>query len=403
MVGALLLLVAGCAPSLRPAGKPMATVSFVLGSDAETGQDSKQAVKNVDMADDLTHCSVNANTNTNINANASAATDVHKPQKLFFRTIDGTLLALQRWMPGPDAVSIVSGAACKASAKADVEPGYASGQALATAPQAVILGLHGFGDYANGFAEAGAQLAQQGIAVYAYDQRGFGRSPTRGFWPGANSLVQDASDALLVLHHLYPATPVYLVGVSMGAAVATITAASRPHVMDGVILVSPAVWDRADMPWYQTMPLAVLSHSLPWLPVSGRGLKIWPSDNIEMLRRLGRDRNMLSSVRVDMVAGVADLMDMARLRAGDLDLPVLVMSGRKDQVIPPDVMASFVRDLPGMAKTASSTRIDKGSATICVYEQGYHMLLRDLNGPQVIDDLAMWIRGSPRDESSQCR
>jgi alpha-beta hydrolase superfamily lysophospholipase len=189
----------------------------------------------------------------------------------------------------------------------------------------------------------------------------------------------------------------------MGAAVATITAASRPHVMDGVILVSPAVWDRADMPWYQTMPLAVLSHSLPWLPVSGRGLKIWPSDNIEMLRRLGRDRNMLSSVRVDMVAGVADLMDMARLRAGDLDLPVLVMSGRKDQVIPPDVMASFVRDLPGMAKTASSTRIDKGSATICVYEQGYHMLLRDLNGPQVIDDLAMWIRGSPRDESSQCR
>ena len=166
MAGALLLLlVAGCAPSLRPAGKPMATVSFVLGSDAETGQDSKQAIKNVDMADDLAHCFVNANTNTNTNTNTGigAATDVHKPQKLFFRTIDGTLLALQRWMPGPDAVSIVPGAACKASAKADVEPGYASGQALATAPQAVILGLHGFGDYANGFAEAGAQLAQQGM------------------------------------------------------------------------------------------------------------------------------------------------------------------------------------------------------------------------------------------------
>lgn len=372
MVGALLLM-AGCAPSLRPAGGPLATVSFVAADDGENGAELKDDHNDHDMGH-----------------NVVSGTS----QKLFFRTIDGTLLALQHWLPKAEIETVPTLAALTTDA---------TGPGALPASQAVVLGLHGFGDYANGFAEAGTQLAQSGIAVYAYDQRGFGRSPTRGFWPGTNSLVQDASDALAVLHHLYPATPVYLAGVSMGAAVAIITAASRPHAMDGVILVSPAVWDRADMPWYQTLPLSVLSHSLPWLPVSGRGLKIWPSDNIEMLRRLARDPNMLSSVRVDMVAGVADLMDMARLRAGDLQLPVLVMSGARDQVIPPDVMASFVRELPGMAKTPPATTIDKGSATICVYEQGYHMLLRDLNGPQVIDDLAMWIRGSPRDESSQCR
>ena len=54
---------------------------------------------------------------------------------------------------------------------------------------AVVLAVHGFNDYSNGFDAAGTYFARQGIAVYAYDQRGFGRSPGRGVWPGR--LLQD--------------------------------------------------------------------------------------------------------------------------------------------------------------------------------------------------------------------
>ncbi|AUG54583.1 alpha/beta hydrolase [Thalassospira marina] len=356
----VLAFLVACAPTIRPAGDPVSPVAFIA---------------------------------------ASAKSDRADPAGVsgYFQTADGTQLALQSWLPGD----------LEGAAGAGVEVAGGAGKAAvsdnkgaATPPTAVVLALHGFGDYANGLAEAGQALRGQDIAVYAYDQRGFGRSPTRGFWPGMTTLVQDASDALMVLHHRYPDVPVYLAGVSMGAAVATLTAATRPQLMDGVILVSPAVWDRGDMPWYQTLPLSVLSHSLPWLPVSGRGLEIWPSDNIEMLRRLSRDHNMLSSVRVDMVAGLADLMDRARMRAGDLHLPVLLMTGRRDQVIPPAVMADFARDLP---ENGGKGGLDNGSATICVYEKGYHMLLRDLNGPHVIADMAAWIKGRPHSGSAQCR
>src|SRR5690606_10037173 len=41
-------------------------------------------------------------------------------------------------------------------------------------PQAVVLALHGYNDYSNAFDGAGRSLAARGIAVYAYDQRGFG-------------------------------------------------------------------------------------------------------------------------------------------------------------------------------------------------------------------------------------
>lgn len=260
-------------------------------------------------------------------------------------------------------------------------------------PDAVILGLHGFGDYANAFDEAGTALASDNIALFAYDQRGFGRTATRPFWPGTQSLVNDVADMLVALRSQYPDRPIYLMGDSMGGAVAIVTAASRPQWMDGVILVAPAVWNRDMMPWYQTAPLSIISQSLSWLPLSGQGLDIWPSDNIEMLRRLSRDPYMMKSVRVDMVAGLADLMDLARQRAGDIDIPTLLLSGKQDQVIPPGAIGAIAKDI----RASNPDR-----SVVCLFPYGYHMLLRDLNGPKVIDDIRRWISNGAAARDFSC-
>src|SRR5215217_803536 len=45
------------------------------------------------------------------------------------------------------------------------------------APTAVVLGLHGYGDYRDAWEEPAAIWAKAGITTYAYDQRGFGSSP----------------------------------------------------------------------------------------------------------------------------------------------------------------------------------------------------------------------------------
>ncbi|HEX2560144.1 serine aminopeptidase domain-containing protein, partial [Phenylobacterium sp.] len=58
-------------------------------------------------------------------------------------------------------------------------------------PWAVIVGVHGMNDYANAFHFAGEAWAKQGIATYAYDQRGFGRSPNRGVWGGDALMIED--------------------------------------------------------------------------------------------------------------------------------------------------------------------------------------------------------------------
>src|SRR5579863_10345453 len=77
---------------------------------------------------------------------------------------------------------------------------------------AVILALHGFGDYSNGFAMPAALWAKRGIATYAFDQRGFGGAPGRGLWPGEDRLALDAITASRILRLTYPGRPLYLLG-----------------------------------------------------------------------------------------------------------------------------------------------------------------------------------------------
>lgn len=246
-------------------------------------------------------------------------------------------------------------------------------------PWAVVLALHGFNDYSNAFADVGAFLAGRGVALYAYDQRGFGATATRGLWPGIPALTSDLKTAAELLRRNHPGTPLYLLGESMGGAVAMVAMAGPwPPAVDGVVLAAPAVWGRESMPWYQRAALAVASHTVPWLKVSGRGLGLKPSDNIEMLRALSRDPLVIKETRVDAIHGLADLMDAALAAAPWLSGQVLVLYGEKDEIIPKEPSFRMLRALPRHQRTA-------------LYENGFHMLLRDLQAPAVWADVAAWM------------
>jgi acylglycerol lipase len=248
-------------------------------------------------------------------------------------------------------------------------------------PKAVILALHGFNDYSNAFTPPGKYFSAQGIALYAYDQRGFGNAPGRGTWAGAEVYAADVAEFTRQLRKRYGGTPIYLLGESMGGAIAIVAMASdRPPDADGVILSAPAVWARDTMPWYQRALLSVSEATVPSLELTGEGLHIQASDNIDILRGLGRDPLVIKATRVDAIAGLADLMDTAQAQADRIKPPVLVLYGEKDQVIPKEPIALMLRKLP----RGTETRIG-------FYEGGYHLLLRDLHADRIWNDIAAWI------------
>jgi alpha-beta hydrolase superfamily lysophospholipase len=249
-------------------------------------------------------------------------------------------------------------------------------------PQAVIVALHGMSDYSNAFDMPADFWAKHGITTFAYDQRGFGGSPNTGLWPGSEALRSDLSDFVDVVHREFPALPVFALGESMGGAVVlSALAGENPPRVSGAILVAPAVWSRGDMPLSYRVALWTAVHVAPGMKLSGRGLNIWPSDNIPMLRKLARDPLFQHSTRTDAVYGLANLMDQGRHAAGELRSapPILWLYGRNDQIIPP-------------ASTEAALRLLTSPADIRCYARGYHMLLRDLEGPTVWKDVLDWVQ-----------
>jgi acylglycerol lipase len=252
-------------------------------------------------------------------------------------------------------------------------------------PKAVIVATHGMNDYSNAFDGPGKALAAKGIAVYAYDQRGFGKGPHPGWWSSAKAMASDLRAAAQLLAARHPRVPLYLLGESMGGAVAieAMVHAPPPEVK-GVILSAPAVWGRSSMPWYQRAALWLSYRIAPGWTLTGRGLKIQPSDNIEMLRALSRDPLVIKETRVDAVHGLVNLMDAAQEDAPRLELPTLLLYGAKDEIIPAEPTWAAVAGMPHLGTRQRAA----------LYVNGWHMLLRDLQAQVVIEDIAAWLADS---------
>lgn len=270
-----------------------------------------------------------------------------------FVTKDGTHLPLKSWPPSKQEIN------------------------------SVIIALHGFNDYSNFFQQSGHYFSQHNVISYAYDQRGFGGSPNRGLWAGVDTYVLDLECFIQKIIIKHPNSSIFLLGESMGGAVVISTMAKFDRLpVDGIILAAPAVWARETMPWYQNVLLWTLTHTTPWLTLTGSGLKITPSDNIEMLRLLSNDPLVIKETRVDTMFGLVNLMDNAYSSASLLSINTLLLYGEKDEIIPKKPTKQFLNNLNNLEPNIQS---------IAFYKNGYHMLLRDLQASILWNDILSWI------------
>lgn len=284
-----------------------------------------------------------------------AATETPRLEDTYIVVSDGAALPVRRWLPED-------------------------------APRAVILGLHGMNDYSHAFALPAIDWRRAGVATYAYDQRGFGGALPRGMWARTEALVADLRDVVQVLREAHPGVPLYVVGESMGGSVA-LAAMGQPEglAVDGVALVAPAVWARETMPAIYSVNLFLAAHTVPWLEIGTAQVGRQPTDNLWLLREMAMDPNILRATRIDAAWGMVNLMDAAMERADAVDLPVLVLYGEKDRIIPREPTLRLLDRLP------------RDRRRVAIYEKGWHMLLRDLQGWRVARDIAAWVGdpGSP--------
>ncbi|MDP3748913.1 MAG: lysophospholipase [Phenylobacterium sp.] len=250
-------------------------------------------------------------------------------------------------------------------------------------PKAVVVAVHGMNDYANAFHLAAPRWAADGVTTYAYDQRGFGRSPNRGVWGGDQLMVEDLRTMVALVRAERPGVPVIVAGESMGGAVAIQAFASdRPPPADRLILMAPAVWGWSNQPLPYKTTLWLAARVTPgkiYTPPRWLTERVQPTDNREELIAMGRDPLMVWGARSDTLYGLVRMMERAWRQVAMVKVPVLYVYGANDEIIPRKPSLQAARKLKPTDRSA-------------FYDKGWHLMTRDRQGPTVIADLLAFIK-----------
>ena len=246
-------------------------------------------------------------------------------------------------------------------------------------PHAVLINLHGLGDHSGLYPTLAGHFPSRNIALYSYDMRGNGRSPgQRAYLRNWKEYRGDLHAFISLVREWETDTPLFLLGNSLGGLVVLEYALHRPQGLAGVIAAAP--------------PLGKLGVP-PLLMALGRAMsRIIPRLSLRVgmdLTGLARDPAVVEAVVSDPLfhrRGTARLSTevtaaIARVQAGagDLAVPLLILHGSADRMVPPGGSRDF------FAKVRHPDRQFRE------YPGAYHGLFADTGYREVLQDVEQWI------------
>jgi alpha-beta hydrolase superfamily lysophospholipase len=291
-------------------------------------------------------------TSQNHNVRASGGKlDSSGPQRSSVTTADGVTLPLYRW----PAIGPI---------------------------RATVALLHGLAEHAGRYAALAGRLNAAGIELVAIDLRGHGHAP------GKRAYVKRFDDYLLDAQALLDiaaqsCAPLFLMGHSMGGAIAALYAIERLDAsgrkLSGLILSSPALAPGRDVPRWMLALSQVISRVYPNFPA----MKIDAAllSRLQPVVNANRNDPLVHHGAIPARTGAELLLAMARIERGRaaLRMPLLVYHGTADKLTEPEGSRAF-------GEHAGSP--DK---TLTLHEGSYHETMNDVDRDRVIGALVDWI------------
>ena len=205
----------------------------------------------------------------------------------------------------------------------------------------VLVVVHGLKDHSARYGDFAISLAKQGFSVRSYDHRGHGRSD------GKSQRVDDFADYLSDLDSFVKrskkaegALPVFVLGHSMGGAIATGYVLDHQADVNGLLLSAPAL--AADAGGGAKFGAHFASALFP-----GAGALSLPIDKFsrapDVIAAAKSDPLVdLSDVPARTVAGLLDTMDRIAEHRAEFTLPILAIHGEADEITLPRGSKEFV-------------------------------------------------------------
>ncbi len=240
-------------------------------------------------------------------------------------------------------------------------------------PRAVLINVHGLGDHSGMYPSIAEWFPARGVAVYALDTRGNGRSPgRRGHIDRWSTYREDLGRFVQLVHQREGMTPV-LLGQSLGGLMAIDYALANPGLVRGVAAAAPV--------------LGSIGTPAPLLWIARLLSRVWPTFTLETgldLSGLARDPAVIRAALDDplfhrsasarLATEVFATIASVHARAATLARPALILHGAADRMVSIDGSRRFAG-----GPAAGRVRLVEYDAFHALFaDQGYEERLTDL-------------------------
>ncbi len=234
-------------------------------------------------------------------------------------------------------------------------------------------------------------LHLRGVAVFAWDARGHGRSGgPRGYAPTFGHLTRDADEFIRHVSetHGIRIEDIVVLGHSMGAVTVAAWVHDYAPPVRAMVLVTPALRVKLYVPFARTAlhimrflfrrrPMFISSY------VKGRLL----THDEEQARRYDEDPLISRRIAVNVLLGLHDTAKRLIADAGAIRTPALVLAGGSDWVVDLSAEREFF------------DRLGSNVKRMRVFDGMYHDILHERDRRAVLNDIRVFVRGAfARDE-----
>jgi acylglycerol lipase len=245
---------------------------------------------------------------------------------------------------------------------------------------AVILIVHGLGEYSGRYMNVVNHLSPLGYALYGLDHIGHGKSD------GQREFVErfdDFTDDLTIFYSMvkvwHPNKPIFLLGHSLGGLIAPYYLLNQQDNFKGAIFSAPLVKVPANISPITVLMGRLLSSIAPRtgvLPLNARGI----SKDQDVVNAYINDPLVFhGKTPARLAAEMLKAMHYVTANIDKITLPFITLQGSADQLV--DVGGAQL-----LYDKASS--VDK---TIKIYDGLYHEIFNEPERAIVLKDLDTWL------------
>ncbi|QCQ92694.1 alpha/beta hydrolase [Rhodococcus sp. SGAir0479] len=249
------------------------------------------------------------------------------------------------------------------------------------APTGILLLAHGLGEHARRYDHVVERLVGLGLVVYAPDHRGHGRSG------GKRIELRDWSEFLEDLHRLSaiaaaenPGLRRFLLGHSMGGAIALSYALDHPDELSGLILSAPAVDVVTGKPRIVVEIGKIIGRFAPGVPVETLDAGSVSRDPAVVAAYESDPLVHHGKVKAGIARGMITAAESFPSRLPSLTMPLLLLHGTDDRLA----------DVSGSRMIAA--RAGSEDLTLKTYDGLFHEVFNEPEQEKVLDDLTDWLR-----------